>query len=107
MRVQLYPCKHLTGEVPDWTEKVEDYHPLSREEIAELLEAAAHTENTRHTAEIQDRLIQGIKGMTCPRRVDGPVAKRMFDLEWLFTSKRRLGATPDLLEKFDRIINGQ
>ena len=74
-------CLHDQGLAPR-DETVADYHPLSTQEVIELLQAAIglkdHADRSPHgatqgIASIQVRLTQGIPGMTCPRPYDDSV----------------------------------
>ncbi len=80
------PCKHETGEVPDASTKVDDYHPLTRAEVEQLLEIARSSKDVRETASIQCRLGQGIVGSKCPHE-EGPAARRYNALNALFVAQ--------------------
>lgn len=65
-----------------------DYHPLSIQQIEELLKETVQHKNTgnyRGLTKVQIRLDQGIKGMEDdPRPIDCPVSQKMNDLDKLF-----------------------
>jgi hypothetical protein len=77
------PCQHETGQVTDPHQTVPDYHPLTRDEIWQLLTLAAATSISLR-GKIQVRLYQGITGMTCPRPIEGSVAKRQSAVDVLY-----------------------
>ena len=107
-----FPCKHETGEVPYRSTDgsyinppiASDYHPLTVTEIIHLMKEAekiirANPTSCGHEVSgIQVRLCQGITGITCPRSIDGEIAK--LDLE---ISKIFVGFV-DVI-KFTRYIN--
>lgn len=102
------PCLHETGEAKH-NQVVSDYHPLSREEIKELLDLAARDpNNVRRVFEIHVRLIQGIRGMICPRPpYDDPglLARNICEVDILFTVRYSEGGTEKLVESFDKLLN--
>lgn len=109
-----YPIEHDAAH----KETIADHFPLTAAEIAELLVAAKTARHhpdprlsSQTVASIQERLIQGIAGMECPRPASGPVARRMrmldaFYVRWV----RAIG--PDepisawIVRQFDVLING-
>ena len=106
------PCRHETGEITD-NSVVDDYHPLSWTEIAELLITAAKSKiegDYRTVSVIQVRLVQGIVGMTCPR--PGPngygerevIGQKMQELETLYMEKYTRGGTPEVVDKLYSIM---
>jgi hypothetical protein len=72
MSVQLIiPCKHESGEVEDWHERVDDYHPLSMVDIIELLTMTKNAEpGSRTRNDVHIRLNKGIQGHVCPNELD-------------------------------------
>lgn len=108
LQIVIY-CKHGTGEDPDHSKLVPDYHPLSREEISQLLEMAKNLNPVKEwdkLAQIRVRLGQGIMGMTCPRPMDDrQVARNLFRMEKLFVKRHSEGATSDLVGAFDALLN--
>jgi hypothetical protein len=90
------PCKHETGEVPDTHTTVSDYYPLSRDEVVTLLEEAKS--GGRIVSEVQVRLNQGIKGMTCPRPIVGDVAERSNKLDQFYVDNYEYGAIPRVVD---------
>lgn len=97
------PCGHEPGQGSGELTVLRDYYPLSRDEIKKLLDMAAS--DPESASEIQVRLVQGIKGMTCPRPVTGPVAQKMGKLERIFVDRFHLGGTPDLVEAIMMLMN--
>ena len=73
------PCGHETGNVKDRGERIPDYHPLTVTQIEDLLrKAIAHddAQEARSVNSVLCRLVQGIQGMECPERSDGPVSDK-------------------------------
>lgn len=60
---------------PSCKVRVPDYHPLSEEEIFELLQIASRSD-CRVKGSIQARLAQGIKGQVTPRLNDDGILDR-------------------------------
>lgn len=55
---------------------------------------------------IQVRLIQGIKGMTCPRPYDeGQVSRNGPEMVSLFVDRHQEGGTDELVYLFDKLLN--
>lgn len=70
--------KHETEDIP-MSVILNDYHPLTEEEVKGLLiKAAIFRNDLGRFCDIQSRLIQGIPGMLSPRKVIGAVAKKEF-----------------------------
>jgi hypothetical protein len=72
------PCAHEQGQTAS-DKRVSDYHPLTVEQIEDLLrKAIAHKEaqDARSENSVLHRLVQGIQGIECPYRDDGPVADK-------------------------------
>ena len=59
-------CLHETGQVEDTGVEASNYHPLTKDEVAELLKLARETKDARKLFQIQVRLGQGIIGAVCP-----------------------------------------
>ena len=100
------PCRHETGEIAD-NSVVDDYHPLTWMEIAELLITAAKSRiEGDHTtvSVIQVRLVQGIIGMTCPRPVTGRIAEKMNRLEELYVERYIEGGIPEIVDELHSIM---
>lgn len=75
-----------------------DYHPLTKDEIAELLRTAQASQgDATLLAQIQIRLSQGIRGMTSPHPTDGPVKERNSRLNELYVNRYREGPTTQLV----------
>ncbi len=71
------PCTHTSE-----NDTVSDYHPLTRDELRELLAVALSDRST--ASDVQCRIVQGIPGIVCPHEIDGEVAKRMNKVEEIF-----------------------
>lgn len=100
------PCLHQSIGVASTT-RVSDHHPLTTDEIRELLTIARTADYTVHP-DIQKRLVQGIPGITCPQATSGPVHKKDARLseiyvKWLASSE----PVDTVLEAIDAIINGK
>jgi hypothetical protein len=107
MVILYIPCLHTTGQAV-MPEVVTDYYPLSKQEIKELLDMAKRTESVVRLAQIQVRLTQGIKGMTCPRpRFGSQVSLIEAQIGSLFVNHHHEGGTPDLVDQFDKLLNSQ
>lgn len=104
-------CNHQhTGDVVD-------YHPLTTQEVIDLLETARATavhidsnpdKATQTIASIQIRLGQGIPGATCPAQIDGPVAEKQNALDhayvgWL-ENPITLAQSHRPITKYDQIV---
>lgn len=102
MQVKI-PCPHESRQVKDFREVLANHHPLSKEEIAELLKLA---KNSKHplTSHIQDRLNQGIVGMVCPRPTTDKMAEKARELNSFFVKVLRKGAKPAHVERFHQIM---
>jgi hypothetical protein len=72
------PCAHEQGQAAS-DQRVPVYHPLTVEQIEDLLrKAIAHKEaqDARSENSVLYRLAQGIQGIECPNRNDGSVADK-------------------------------
>jgi len=91
-------CSHGSGL---WTEHltvVADYHPLTREQVAELLEFGyRHRQEGDAYASMCERLAQAIPGMTCQPPEDGETADKLHGLEQLLADSRYKAITPALV----------
>lgn len=92
------PCLHETGVALNSAERVDDHHPLTKQQVAEILEAAATERDYRIVAGYQCRLGQGVIGNVCPHVIDGPVSMRRNIIDHLFVDLRQLGADPVLVD---------
>ena len=101
--MEVIPCPHESGTVTDHKEKAPNHHPLTREEIAALLDEAKTAENTL-ASRIQVRLCQGIPGYACPRDIDGPVSDKTNEIDELYVKNFRKGADPELVKKLYTIM---
>lgn len=80
MKYEPIKCKHEMDGIPTKV-TLDDYHPLTKKEIIELLTEALSSKNP---SKQQVRLIQAIPGIQCPRQIDGKVGKLLAELETLF-----------------------
>jgi hypothetical protein len=79
------PCIHETKGIPA-SETVANHHPLTLEEVSMLIQLAyALRTNDQKVADIQERLRQGIMGMTCPQPAGGEIGRRIAIIDKLFT----------------------
>jgi hypothetical protein len=84
-----YSINHAHDDHPGMT--ISDYYPLTKQEIAELLQYAQiawRGSDARTLVSIQRRLEQGIVGQQCPMPDEGPVDKATNDLDELFVSRK-------------------
>ncbi len=81
------PCPHESGQVKDHSEIASDCHPLSDNEIKELLDLASRSNNGRYLSQIQVRLNQ------------------MNEVDLLFVERYSEGGTPELVEEFSSLLN--
>ena len=91
-----YKCPHDLGQASPATKTVNNYAPLQKEEIAELLTLARTAFNNRDAgglSKIQVRFGKAIPGSTCPHPIAGPVAKRSAELDQLFVENAPSGPT--------------
>lgn len=101
--MKVIPCPHESGAVADLKQEAPDHHPLTKEEIAALLDEAKTSENPL-TSQIHVRLCQGIPGYVCPRVIEGPVRKKEIEIGKLYIENFRKGADPELVEKLYTIM---
>ena len=99
----IVPCPHESGAVARSDQEAPDHHPLTKGEIAALLEEAKTSQNPL-TAQIQERLCQGIPGYVCPRVDEGPVADKDAEISRLYVENFRKGSDPDLVDKLYEIM---
>ena len=84
-----------------------DNHPLSKQEIAELIRTASQayvmrdgvTENSVHV-----RLTQGIRGYICLSPDSSPLAEKEGQLDRMFVEGIRRGAGPDLVDQLYQLM---
>ncbi len=109
MKKFAIPCLHDRVCI-DTNEIVADYHPLKLEEIRMLIDVAYLNKADRETvADVQERLIQGIMGMTCPKPSEnckpGMLSKKMAELEELFISAIKSDVAPNSTELALKLFN--
>jgi hypothetical protein len=101
------PCPHEADPSISHGVTLPDYHPLTTEEIAKLLNfAKEHKGDGCTVAAVQVRLGQAVKGCTCPRTIHGESARRSTQLDRIFVDRYELGGTPDLVEVIERLLDG-
>jgi hypothetical protein len=79
---------------------------LTRDQVQSLLEAASATDDYVQVAKIQCRLSDAVKGMTSPRPIDGPVAKRSAELNRVYVNGSRDGNLMELTDRIYDLIKG-
>lgn len=99
-RVHHFPCQHEGG--------TGEHHPLTPEEVRALLETAAASDDWRERNNIQIRLTQGVRGITCPHPAEGDVARRMSAVGRLYveTVEADPALLPSLAARFFELLNG-
>lgn len=97
-------CPHITGKV-DINQTVSDYHPLTKEEISNLLTTVENNQdNVAIVSRIQVRLDQGIVGVTCPRPITGKVAEKLKELNNIFIREYKEKVSHDRVDKLYKIM---
>jgi len=83
--MQFYiPCIHDTKGI-SVSETVANHYPLTLEQVSMLVNVAyVYRKNSRKIAEIQERLKQGILGMTCPEPEKCEIGERAVIVKKLF-----------------------
>lgn len=77
-------CKHETEDIPV-SVVLDDYYPLTHEEVKGLLvKAAIFRNDVVRFSDIQCRLVQGIPGLVCPHEITGRVAEKMHLIDTAF-----------------------
>ena len=98
-------CPHKADPSIPSDRTLPDYHPISREEIAKLLNFARdHKEDVVAISGALVRLGQGIPGVTCPRSLDDDVARKNVELDQIFWDRYELGGTSDLVEVLESLM---
>ena len=96
------PCFHERDGVLH-TMRVEDYWPLTRDQVKKLLIAAhefAAQPDVRRFSDIQCRFAQAIPGAKCPSELDNWTAKRSEQMDELFVHTATFDVTDALLDLF-------
>ena len=91
-------CEHDTNNVPVSVE-VNNHFPLKREELIKLLSLAATSKDVGIISDIQQRVIQGMPGLTCPERGDIITIRKIHLMSEVF-----LSVTPDNVDEVADII---
>lgn len=82
--------------------RLPDYHPLTAQEIASLLDfAKAHQNDGVAVSKVQVRLNQGVPGRTCPRTIHGYNAQQSTELDRVFVDRYKEGGTPDVVKNIE------
>lgn len=100
------PCGHEANGVSR-SVSVDDFHPLSRDEVRSLLldaHAFAKAEHVREFSDIQSRLVQAVPGAKCPHEIEGEVALRQAQIDSLFVHTADLDVTDALIDLFCSLI---
>lgn len=102
------PCPHeANGSIPA-SRTLPNHHPLTGDEIAKLLDFARdHQGDGFALAKVAVRLMQGVPGSVCPNTIDDEVARRRNEVNRVFIRRYKFGGTPDLVEAFEQIMQGQ
>lgn len=99
------PCPHEAYPSIPSHKTHPNHHPLTRDEIVELLDFARdHKEDVVAVSKAQVRLIQGIPGVTCPSSTDDEVARKKAKLNQIFVDRFELGGAPDLVEVIESFM---
>ena len=101
--MKVIPCPHENRALTVHEQEAPNHHPLTKDEIAVLLDEAKTSENPL-TSQIQVRLYQGIPGYVCPRVIAGPVFDKQNEIDGLYVENFRKGADPELIEKLFAIM---
>lgn len=96
------PCAHETHGVPT-SQVVPDFHPLTYTELKGLV-SMAFNGSGRLRAQVQCRLTQAIPGNVCPHPIDGPIARKMSELDSTYVEGIQ-GKTDGLVDKLAKILN--
>lgn len=103
--MKVIPCPHEKRLIHSCTKRMPNHHPLTREEIAGLLDEAKGSVNPLRS-QIQGRLYQGIVGFTCPSPIRGPMFEKEKEICRLYLENLRIekGSNPDLVEALYAIM---
>lgn len=106
MAVQFHLCPHERDGI-DADVTVSNFFALTAEEIRELLQMILDDNTPEKAGKVARRLMQGIKGVTCPPQETGPIAKRINEVGYLLSKfqcgRRRLNQ--ELVDEFERILD--
>ncbi|MEI8339771.1 MAG: hypothetical protein WCF94_03860 [bacterium] len=105
MKTKLYPipCLHEAGKETNWHKTVPDYYPLSKGEIAQLLDEAKTVKHLE-TAQILCRLHQGVIGKECPDQAHGPIAEKMERIANIYWGNLEKGASDEIVDEIHKIM---
>ncbi len=82
-----------------------DHHPLTMKEVEDILNFAGKNHRRRTiTMRAQNRLFQGIPGMTCPRPVEGSVFQSLHKLGTLFIENCDQGGVGWLVDEIMEVL---
>lgn len=80
MKYEPIKCRHEKEGIPT-NIILDDYHPLTKKQITELLTEALTSKNP---SKQHVRLKQAVPGFKCPREISGKVAKLQAELDTIF-----------------------
>ncbi len=95
-------CQHEFAGVPHRL-RVNDYWPLSREEVRQHLIAAhmfSEQNNVQKFSDIQCRFSQAVPGAKCPHEIEGPTARKQAQMDALFVHTADFEVTDELVNLF-------
>jgi hypothetical protein len=106
------PCPHEEAKKMDKyhnLSELPDHHPITREEIAKLLDDVDDASDdgaiyTKKNCAILTRLIQGIEGMTCARPAYGRLYNKWVQVDALYKKVLRSGSNPAVVEQIYQIM---
>jgi hypothetical protein len=85
---------------------VSDYEPVSRKDLIALVaRAAASLDDGAALADIHARLGKGIRGMTSPTPIEGPIAERLSELDRIFVSALESRKLEGLVEQLEQLLS--
>ena len=98
------PCKHETDNIPVTT-RLDDYHPLTKDEIRQLLILASTSRYNPTFSQIQCRLVQGIPGIKCPHELHSVANRKMnmIDIDFQTVCTNNIDK---LTDQFNKLMNG-
>lgn len=106
MAVQFHLCPHERDGIDDET-TVSNYFALNSDEIMELLQMVLDDNTPETAAKVAGRLMQGIKGITCPTPDGGPISECINEVGELVNKLRfgRRRLNQQLIDEFERILD--
>lgn len=99
------PCPHDTDPSISSDVMLPNYHPLSREDIVNLLNFAKdHGGDGGALSKVMVRLSQGIPGMTYPHSIDDDVSEKSARLDQVFVNWCLSGFATDIVEELELLM---